>query len=140
MPQLSPYGRGMLERLLVQYRTVHPGICLSCWHDRLKRYRKPDIRRVIDTSKYDANSFAAQCNVVGTTNCQWRTNDAHGCHALVMWNSVRIFFVFSYGAVRCSANFGLWFSDIRRGPYGFPVREIRRCGRARYIYSAPHSK
>ena len=53
---------------------------------------------------------------------------------------LKCFFVFSYGAVRCSANFGLWFSDIRRGPYGFPVREIRRCGRARYIYSAPHSK
>ena len=48
--------------------------------------------------RYDVTSLAAQCSVVGTT-IYLENNDAHGCHALVLSDSVRI--SIGFRTVRC---------------------------------------
>ena len=48
---------------------------------------------------YDVILLAAQCSVVGTTIYLRQSNDAHGCHALVLLDSVRI--SIGFRTVRC---------------------------------------
>ena len=91
--------------------------------------------------RYDVTSLAAQCSVVATTIYLRQNNDIHGCHALVLPDSLRIpigFCTVRCGIVRFLGVF--WFSGIRRRLSGFLVRKTLRFDRARYICIAQYSK